>query len=97
MTDSKLGVTQIKGHTLVKFISETKAGYDVTLEICDPKVLHETLIDRRAKGRNIRLPDHPTEKSPRGYPVMCFGKAHGCSRCIGCIMDYYKEEVEASK
>lgn len=78
-------------------VSETRAGKDVTLEMIDPAVLREQLRNLRAKGRRFRLQDHPTEKSPMGYPVMCYGKASGCSHCTKCIMDYYKEEVAATK
>jgi len=90
----KLGVSSFKGIPVVKVVSETRAGKDVTLELIDPAVLHNQLKNLRAKGRRIRLPDHPTETSPMGYPTMCYGKASGCSHCIRCIMDYYKDEVE---
>jgi len=86
-----------KGNKLVTFISETKAGKDVTLEMVDPKVLHSYIKELKSKGRSIRLQDHPTEKSPMGYSKMCYGKARGCSNCVNCILDYYKEELEECK
>ena len=91
----KLGVRMFRGVKLVLFISETKTESE--LNLCDPAILHETLKKHRSMGRNIHLPDHPTLKSPMGYPHMCYGKAQGCSHCVRCIMDYYKEEVEEAK
>ena len=88
-----MGVVTFKGHKLVTVISETQAGNDVTLEMIDPAVLHDRLKELRRSGRHFHLQDHPTEKSPMGYPVMCYGKAGGCSHCVRCIMDYYKEEI----
>lgn len=94
MSEGKLGLGAFKGKPMVWFIGETRSGGDVTMNLCDPLLLHESLKEERRKGRIIRLPDHPTLKSPMGYPHMCYGKAGMCSnRCVKCIMDYYADEV----